>query len=244
MFDRLPREPRVAAGASLVRPRTFSDDGLDGAKIAAIVLMAANHVLLAWPLPWSYWGYVLGRSCVPLFTTIMVARLAAGGPERARRMLWWLCITAVLTQPIYFAVTAHWPMRANVLVALAAGVGLIELIRREYYLTLAIAIAAVLALHPWLDPGATAPIGMAAAYVLWGRSRVAGVAIICVLAALSDFYVASYYPLAALGVLGTPLFLLASPHVADLTPHLPRWTFYAFYPAHLFAIWLAYGAYP
>ena len=244
MLDRPPREPRVDAGASLGLTRNFSDDGLDGAKIAAIVLMAVNHVLLAWPLPWSYWGYVFGRSCVPLFTTIMVARLAAGGLERARRMLWWLCITAVLTQPIYFAVTAHWPMRANVLVALAAGVGLIELIRREYYPALAVAIAALLALHPWLDPGATAPLGMAVAYVLWGRSRVASVAIICVLAALSDFFVASYYPLAALGVLGTPLILLASPRVAGLTPHLPRWTFYAFYPAHLLAIWLVYGAYP
>lgn len=244
MLDWLSRGPQVAVGASPARTQILSNDGLDGAKIAAIVLMAANHVLLAWPLPWSYWGYVLGRSCVPLFTIIMVARLAAGGPERARRILWWLCITAVLTQPIYFAVTAHWPMRANVLVALAAGVGLIELIRRRYYPALAIAIAALLALHPWLDPGATAPIGMAAAYALWGRSRVAGVAIICVLAALSDFYVAPYYPLAALGVLGTPLILLASPQVADLTPHLPRWTFYAFYPAHLLAIWLVYGAYP
>jgi hypothetical protein len=65
-----------------------------------------------------------------------------------------------------------------------------------------------------------------------------------VLAALSDYDVAPYYPLAGLGVLGTPLILIASPQVANITPHLPRWTFYAFYPAHLLAIWLVYGAYP
>jgi len=187
---------------------------------------------------------VLGRSCVPLFSLIMVARLAAGGPERARRMLWWLCITAVLTQPIYFAVTAHWPMRANVLVALAAGVGLIELIRREYYPALAIAVLALLAVHPWLDPGATAPIGMAIAYATWRHNRWIGIAIVCALAAVGDYVTAPYYPFAGLGVLATPFILWASPQVATLTPHLPRWTFYAFYPAHLLAIWLVYGAYP
>lgn len=224
--------------------KTFSDDGLDGAKLAAIVLMAANHLLLAWPLPWSLWGYVLGRSCVPLFSIIIIERLAAGGPDRARRILWWLCITAVLTQPIYFAVTANWTMRANVLVALAAGVGLIELARRQSYLALAIAILVVLVAHSWLDPGATGPIGMVAAYAFWRRNRWVGIAIVCVLAAVGDYVTAPYYPFAGLGVLAAPVILAASPLVADGTPHLPRWTFYAFYPAHLLAIWLVYGAYP
>lgn len=244
MLDRLPRVPQVAGGASTGPQRTFKDDGLEAAKIAAIVLMLVNHLLLAWPLPWSLWGYVLGRSCVPLFTIIMVARLAEGGPERARRMLWWLCITAVLTQPIYFAVTANWPPRANVMVALAAGVVLIELVRREYYLALAVAISAVLATQPWLDPGATAPIGMVIAYATWRRRRWVGIAAVCALAALSTYIIAPYYPFAGLGVLGTPLILLASPRLADLTPRLPRATFYAFYPAHLLAIWLVYGPYP
>jgi hypothetical protein len=55
---------------------------------------------------------------------------------------------------------------------------------------------------------------------------------------------APFYPFAGLGVLATPLILLVSPSLANVTPHLPRWTFYAFYPAHLLAIWLVYGAYP
>lgn len=244
MLDGLSRAPQVVGGASIRSERTCSDDGLEAAKIAAIVLMVANHLLMTLPLPWSLWGYVLGRSCVPLFTIIMVARLAAGGPERARRMLWWLCITAVLTQPIYFAVTANWPLRANVLVALAAGVVLIEFARRAYYLALAVAILAVLAMQPWLDPGATAPIGMVIAYATWRRHRWVGIAVVCALAALSDFVMAPYYPFAGLGVLATPLILLASPRLADLIPRLPRSTFYAFYPAHLLAIWLVYGAYP
>lgn len=235
---------RTAGGASIRSEKTHKDDGLEAAKIAAIVLMLVNHLLLAWPLPWSLWGYMLGRSCVPLFSIVMVARLAAGGPERARRMLWWLCITAALTQPIYFAVTANWPLRVNVLVALAAGVFLIELVRREYYLGLAVAILAVLAMQPWLDPGATAPIGMVIAYVTWRRHRWAGTAVVCALAALSTYIIAPYYPFAGLGVLATPLILLASPRLADLIPRLPRVTFYAFYPAHLLAIWLVYGAYP
>jgi hypothetical protein len=244
MLDRPSREPKRVDGASIRSERTYRDDGLDAAKIAAIVLMLANHVFLAWPLPWSLWGYVLGRSCVPLFTIIMVARLAAGGPERGRRMLWWLCITSVLTQPIYIAVTAHEPMRANVLVSLAAGVVLIELIRRKYYPALVVAIVALLAVHPWLDPGATAPIGMAIAYATWQRNRWVGISIVCALAALSDYLMAPYYPFAGLGVLATPLILLASSSLSKVTPHLPRWTFYAFYPTHLLAIWLVYGAYP
>jgi hypothetical protein len=141
-------------------------------------------------------------------------------------------------------VTAHEPMRANVLVSLAAGVVLIELIRREYYPALAIAIVALLAVHPWLDPGATAPIGMVIAYATWQRNRWVGIAIVCALAALSDYIIAPYYPFAGLGVLATPLILFASPSLANVTPHLPRWTFYAFYPMHLLAIWLVYGAYP
>jgi hypothetical protein len=149
-----------------------------------------------------------------------------------------------LTQPIYFAVTAHWPMRANVLVALAAGVGLIELARRQYYPALAIAVLAVLAAHPWLDPGATGPIGMLAAYAFWRRNRWVSIAIVCALAALGDYLIAPYYPFAGLGVLAAPVILAASSQVANVTPHLPRWTFYAFYPANLLAIWLVYGAYP
>jgi hypothetical protein len=141
-------------------------------------------------------------------------------------------------------VTANAPPRANVLVALAAGVILIELARRAYYLALAVAILAVFAMQPWLDPGATAPIGMVIAYTTWRRHRWVGIAIVCALAALSDYVMAPYYPFAALGVLATPLILFASPRLADLTPHLPRATFYAFYPAHLLAIWLVYGAYP
>ena len=233
--------------AAVVPPRAAggppANDGLDAAKIAAIVLMAANHVLLASPAPWPEWGYVIGRPCVPLFTVIMVGRLAAGGAERARRMLVWLAVAAVLSQPVYYALTANWPLRANVLVALAAGVALIELLRREYYVLLAAGIVLLLAADPWLDPGATAPVGMVAAYAVWPRSRAAGVAILCALAAIGDVFTAPQFPFAALAVLAAPVILIASPPLASITPRLPRWTFYVFYPAHLLAIWLVYGPY-
>ena len=38
--------------------------------------------------------------------------------------------------------------------------------------------------------------------------------------------------------------ILGSPWLSRLVPRVPLVVFYAFYPAHLLAIWLVYGPYP
>jgi hypothetical protein len=237
-----------------VSPRTpaifpHQNDGLDAAKIAAIVLMVANHAMLAWPMPVSVYGYLIGRPCVPIFAFIMLARLAEGAPERAERMLLRLCVWALIAQVPYYLLTSGWPMRANILVTLSIGVALIWLWQRRADAPWLLAPISIVALalpfaDRWLDGGALIPVAQLVGYMVYRRSADLALAIVIVVAAAHNLISTPWMPLVALTTLAAAPLIWLSPRLAGITPRVPAWLFYAFYPAHLLAIWLLFGRYP
>ena len=84
-FTRAAAWLRLALFGNLIPPRT-TGDGLEAAKLAAILLMVADHTLYAIPEPWRSVGYLLGRPCIPIFVFIIATRLAQATPERSLRM--------------------------------------------------------------------------------------------------------------------------------------------------------------
>jgi len=234
--------------ASTFQP-VHANDGLDAAKIAAIVLMTINHLLLAWPEPVSVIGYLVGRPCVPVFAFIMLARLADGPPERAERMLGRLCVWALIAQVPYYLLTSAWGMRANILVTLAIGGALIALWQRRAQAPwVLVPIAAIAFGLPfadrWLDGGAFIPVAQLLGFMVYRRSPDAALAIVVVVAAIQNMVSTPSMPLAAVTTLVAALLVWVSPRLAAITPRVPSWLFYAFYPAHLLALWLLFGRYP
>jgi hypothetical protein len=219
------------------------NDGLDPPKLAALVLMAVGHVLVALPAPWSDWGYVAGRPCVPIFVFIMVARLSQGGTDRSLRMLWRLLVWGVIAQPVYHALVGQSVLRLNILFTLAIAAGLIHLLGRRNYLLAALVAAPLLVFDLYLDGGAVTPIGAALAYLFCQRSPVAALALVTLAGLVSTFTFApeSWAPLVA--VLAAPVIVWGSAHLNGAKLRLPRIAFYAFYPLHLWAIWLVFGPY-
>lgn len=226
-----------------------ANDGLDAVKIAAIVLMTVNHVLLAWPEPVSVIGYLAGRPCVPVFAFIMLARLADGPPQRAERMLARLCVWALIAQMPYFLLTSGWGARANILVTLAVGAALIVLWQRSattQWVFVPI-VAIVLGLpftERWLDGGAFMPVAQLLGFMVYRRSPDLALAIVVLVAAVQNFVSTPTIPVAALTTLVAALLVWLSPRLAGATPRVPSWLFYAFYPTHLLVIWWMFGRYP
>ena len=240
-----PDAPADFPPSRLIQP----NDGLDAAKIAAIILMTINHVLLAWPMPWSVIGYLIGRPCVSIFAFIMLARLAAGPPERAPRMLARLCAWALIAQVPYYLLTSGWPLRANILVTLAIGVALIVLwlLRSKTPLVLVPIVAIVIGLpfaDRWLDGGAFIPAAQLLGFMVYRRSPDAALAIVIVVAAITNLVSTPWLPAVALTTLLAGLIVWVSPRLVAITPRVPSLVFYAFYPAHLLVIWLLFGRYP
>lgn len=238
----------VSPPASPFHP-VYANDGLDAAKIAAIVLMTINHLLLAWPEPVSVIGYLVGRPCVPVFAFIMLARLAEGPPERAERMLARLCVWALIAQVPYYLLTSEWGIRANILVTLAIGTVLIVLWQRRATTPWALVPIVVIVLglpfaDQWLDGGAFIPVAQLLGFMVYRRSPDAALAIVVVVAAIQNMVSTPTMPAAALTTLVAALLVWLSPRLAGITPRAPSWLFYAFYPAHLLAIWLLFGRYP
>ena len=241
-------ETTASPPASPFHP-VHANDGLDAAKIAAIVLMTVNHLLLAWPEPVSVIGYLIGRPCVPVFAFIMLARLADGPPERAERMLARLCVWALIAQVPYYLLTSEWGIRANILVTLAIGAALIVLWQRRATTpwVLVPIVAIVLGLpfsDRWLDGGAFIPVAQLLGFMVYRRSPDAALAIVVVVAAIQNMVFTPTMPVAALTTLVAALLVWLGPRLAGITPRVPSWLFYAFYPAHLLAIWLLFGHYP
>lgn len=216
----------------------------EAAKYVALVLMVANHLLLAFPDPWRTAGHLLGRPCVALFAFILASRLAEGGPDRARRAFVWLAIWGAVAQPVYYALTGMLVIRADVLFTLALGVGAVWLIEKRWWIALGgVAMFAAFA-DRWLDGGALTAAAMAGAFILWRRGQTTlAIWTATGLMAVQNLWASPHEPWAAAAVFAAPLILLLSPYLSRVAPRAPRWAFYAFYPAHLLVIFLVFGPY-
>jgi hypothetical protein len=230
-------------GKTLFPPASAAatNDGLDAAKIAAMMLMAANHLLLAFPAPWPQWGYLLGRPCIPIFAYILAVRLAEGPLERNKRVLMRLLLWGIVAQPFYYALVGAFTLRLNILFTLAAGAGLVWLLRKRLQVPLFVGAVILLLGNLWLDGGALTPLGIVLAYAFYERSSGAALAVVTFAAAANIALAGG--SVAALAVLGAPLLIFLSPRCAGFVPRVPGWVFYVFYPAHLAAIWMIFGPY-
>jgi hypothetical protein len=237
------RSARVSEGKA-ASPVVVAKDGLDAAKFAAIALMVANHLLLALPAPWPAIGHFAGRPCVALFAFILASRLATGGPERALRSLRRLLIWGVIAQPVYLLLVGGVALRLDVLFTLAAGAGGVWLWRTRRRLWLVPLGAALALANPWLDGGALGAAAVVACAILIERGRPwAAASVAALLVAASNLWLSPDQPPAAAAAFMAVPILAVGARIGRWVPRLPGWAFYAFYPAHLLAIWLAFGPY-
>lgn len=234
------RSLRAQAAHLPRRPVALPAGAFEAAKLIAVILMAVNHICLALPDPWRHWGYYAGRPCVALFSCILLARLMdnsrRGGEERAllRLLIWGL-----IAQPIYSLLERDLGIRADVLLNLALGVGLIWLWRRGLQ---AVAAAAVLTIGAagafggagaYLDGGVALPLAMLGAAIVWPRSRAGAAGVIIAASVLHNYLAEPALWIAPVAVLAAAPILWLSPRLAKWAPRLPTHAFYGFYPAHL-----------
>jgi len=210
--------------------------------------MAINHVALAMPAPWREMGVLLGRASLPLFASIIVLRLCAAAPGRARRYLLRLVLWGLVAQPVYMMLLAGQPfMRLNALITLAAGVALIYLCEEGFHRLAVLAAVAYVAADSVMDGGAWMAVSIWLAWLVMRPRpdrRWAGLSVIA-LAAFGMTIVHNHLPTGHAFYAGlVPLIVvLASLRLSIDLPRLPGVWFYAFYPAHLALILVWYGPY-
>jgi len=218
------------------------NDGLDGAKWIALLLMTLNHALIGLHEPLRTFGYVAGRPCIAVFASLLTLRLAQAPVGGAARAVKRLLLFGLIAEPVYLALTWRLQLRLDILFGLAAGVALIGLIRAgRPWATAALAVA-LIPCGAFIEGGCITPLAMAAGAWAERRRNGAGVLLITLASAGAALLEAPDLPISAAAVLAAPL-LLAATRRLPATPRAPGWAFYAYYPAHLALIWLALGAY-
>jgi hypothetical protein len=223
-----------------LKPPFGDNDGLEAAKLLAIVLMVADHVLYALPEPWQSTGYLIGRPCIPIFVFIIVTRLSQGGPERSARMLARLLVWGVVAQPIYHWLGDDFTLKLNVLLTLAIGVALTWCIGTARYFWAVLIVAPLPFVFDHLD-GAAIPLAMAAGCLLFRRSPAAALALVILAATTENLLSPPLDWAGAAATLAAAPIVLLSPSLAARVPRLPGIVFYAVYPLHLLVILLLLG---
>lgn len=241
LFVRTVAWVRLALLGNLTPP-SGGNDGLDAAKLAAIVLMVASHTVSALPDPWRYPGFLIGRPCIPIFVFLIVTRLAQGGPDRSARMFIRLLLWGIAAQPIYYALLGALTPRLNVLLTLAVGVALVYCARTARYWWMWLILLVLPFGLDFLD-GATTPFAMLGATLLFRESRAAALALVVMAAAAENLLASGLDWTTAVAALAAAPIILLSPSLAAYVPRLPGILFYAIYPLHLLAIWIAFGPY-
>ena len=213
---------------------------LELAKWVALLSMSVDHAgKIVVPELYAE-THLLGRLAMPLFGFIVGARLALS-PELASRYLRSLLPWAIASQPVYVVAGRDWS-EGNVLFTLALGVIAawgVEALRagRRGPGVLALALAA--AASPWVEFG-TLGVALVVAAAVLGRGGLERAAWACGLLGL----VANLHREAPVLGLGDTSALLASAvavaslHAPRALPRLPKHLFYAYYPAHLYALHL------
>jgi hypothetical protein len=219
-------------------PADFAQGDLEFAKWVAIVTMAIDHYGKIVDDSVLVQTHAIGRLSFPLFAAIIGIRLAAR-LTLDLRYLRYLIPWAIVSQPIFVLVGRPW-YDGNILVTLTLGVAVTHLLRRRAEiseLSLAGALAAILAVSVFVDYGPFGVVMIPAMTLLVARRGYAGAASAGPLGLAANLYPSAPFlelpDLAAL--LATPVLMLSLWAKVRL-PRLPTQVFYAFYPAHLLAL--------
>jgi hypothetical protein len=223
-------------------PLPLSHDALEAAKWIALVAMTIDHYGKIVNPDLGSVTHAIGRIAFPLFAGIIGLRIALSPTVVAsylRRLGFW----AVLSQPVFVVAGRQWS-EGNILFTLLLGVvadvGVVTLLRSRPLRAIAL----------------LAPAAVAAQYVEFGVAGVASVPLIARAAAaagsdaglwligpvgvMSNLVLRSPYlsPVDLFALAATPV-AIASASIRHAVPRLPRTAFYAYYPAHLYALhWL------
>ena len=215
------------------------NDGLEAAKVIAVVLMAINHVLLSYP-NWNIIGYIIGRPCIPILAYIMVERLAAGDVGRSKRVLVRLLMWGVLSQLPYQLLFGEFSFHLNIFFMLASGAALIHFLEIKSYMMTALALITVICFNQRIDGGALIPISILVGYWLFQQSRTAAIIIIVLASTVTNLNGPLHWQAVPTVLLSLPL-IFFSPWLSSITPRAPTFSFYAFYPLHMIVIWMFLG---
>ena len=214
---------------------------LETAKWVALASMTIDHYGKIVDPEAFLVTHVIGRIAFPLFAGIVALRIALS-PSIVASYLKRLAFWGALSQPAFVVAGREWS-EGNILLTLLLGVvadmGVVRLLRRDPLGALAL----------------LAPTAIGAPYVEFGVAGVAAVPIIA--RAAAAWPSVGPWLIGPVGVLANLIFvppylsatdlfaLIATPvAVASIAirrspPRLPRDFFYAYYPAHLFALhWL------
>jgi hypothetical protein len=206
--------------------------------------MTVNHALIGQDEPWRTFGYVAGRPCIAVFASLLMLRLTSAKQGAAARAAGRLLAFGLVAQPAYLALTWNSQLRLDILFTLAAGAALIGLTRARRWKGAALLAVALVPAGAFIEGGFLTPLAMAVGAAAEARRKGGGVAIITATCALAAGLAAPDLPAAWIAVLAAPPLLLASARYAQGLRRSPGWWFYAYYPAHLAAIFLILGAYP
>lgn len=226
-----------AASTVTPLPRLAATDGaLEAIKWLALVLMTGDHVnkyLFNGTKEWLFDG---GRSAMPLFVFVLAYNLAQPGAivrGAYHRTVWRLLVVGGLTMPAFVAlgglVAGWWPL--NIMFTMAAIAGMLLLVDRGTVAGRACATGVFLAAGAMVEFWWPA-LALGLAVWLYCR-RPSWMAITLAAAAFAGLWYVNGTPWALAAV---PIVLGASR--ADLIVPRLRWVFYAYYPAHLVALWL------
>lgn len=210
-------------------------DALTSVKLVAFGAMVADHAnRIVWDGSSTTLGLV-GRMAFPLFALVLAYNLArpsviGGAPHR--RTTWRLLLMGVAVTPLYVVTLGSLPL--NIFFTLAAAAHVIWLLHSAR-VWLALALAAVVGFG--VDYGWA---GMACIVVAWWYFRMPNLArLYCLALAFAGMSWLTVGSTAAL--ICTMATLPLAWALVRLRVHtwVPRWTFYAAYPAHLaiLALW-------
>ncbi len=213
-------------------PVHIADGTLEALKWLALALMLLDHVntfLYNRTLPGAYQA---GRWVAPVFAFVLAYNLARPGAcERGvhLRTMKRLTLFGVLASPPFMALIGRWwPL--NIMFLLLGATAVIYGIERGGKAGMAIAAAGFGlggSLAEYHHPGVAMVV---AAWVYCREPRWPHLAVWVLLTASLVLFNDNLWALSAVP------FLLAAPFVNLHVPRL-RWVFYAFYPAHLAALW-------
>ncbi|MEJ8859931.1 TraX family protein [Variovorax robiniae] len=224
---------RPAASGGRTAPLRVATGTLEALKWLGMVLMTLDHVNKYLLGGASHALFDLGRLVMPVFGFVLMYHLARPGAFAAGvhvRVMRRLLVFGALSAPTFIVLVGWWPL--NILFMLLLSTGITWLIERggRMHTTLAVisfVLAGAVVEFWWF--GVLSCLG---AWAYCRRPTIGRLALWTFSLVSLRLINGNFAALAAL-----PLLLAASHIELPLARH--RWVFYAFYPAHLAAIWLA-----